>query len=228
MSGEPVARRRYYSPFEVSQHNAPQDCWVSILGQVFDITPLVKAQQGIAAAPLVAAAGTDISHWFDAKTGDIKLFVDPLTNVQSAYCPQGKFIHVAPTEPRSDWNCGFELPWWKNADDYRIGRLTGSTCLIRVMNMLTGSEDFLEVPKEESIAEIRDRYLDINSHAASYNWKALKTNSITSEITLEEVNMNLTLEENGMVDGMSNDEMGLSSAYSPVLCLYWCDDLTVA
>lgn len=67
MSGEPVARRRYYSPFEVtsghpnqagrflynsfadsvvclqvSQHNAPQDCWVSILGQVFDITPLVK------------------------------------------------------------------------------------------------------------------------------------------------------------------------------------------
>ncbi len=40
--------------------------------------------------------------------------------------------------------------------------------------------------------------------------------------------MNLTLEENGMVDGMNNDEMGLSSAYSPVLCLYWCDDLTVA
>ena len=41
---------------------------------------------------------------------------------------------------------------------------------------------FAQVPKEESIAEIRDRYLDINSHAASYNWKALKTNSITSEV----------------------------------------------
>ncbi len=27
---------------QVSQHNAPQDCWVSILGEVFDITPLVK------------------------------------------------------------------------------------------------------------------------------------------------------------------------------------------
>ena len=73
----------------------------------------LQAQQGTAAAPLVAAAGTDISHWympcylmyilrrtytcaadmaytlrFDAKTGDIKLFVDLLTNVQSAYCPQ--------------------------------------------------------------------------------------------------------------------------------------------
>ena len=32
-----------------------------------------------------------------------------------------------------------------------------------------------QVPKEESIAEIRDRYMDINSHAASYNWKALKS-----------------------------------------------------
>lgn len=58
---------------------------------------------------------------------------------------QGKFIHVAPTEPRSDWNCGFDLPWWQNADEYRIGRLTSSTCLIRIMNMLTESEDFLEV-----------------------------------------------------------------------------------
>lgn len=26
---------------QVSQHNAPQDCWVSFLGQVFLITPLV-------------------------------------------------------------------------------------------------------------------------------------------------------------------------------------------
>lgn len=84
MAGEPVARRRYYTPAEVSEHNAPQDCWVSILGEVFDITQLVKvtaclinstfplseasvsliqAQQGSAAAPLIAAAGTDISHW---------------------------------------------------------------------------------------------------------------------------------------------------------------------
>jgi hypothetical protein len=56
----------------------------------------------------------------------------------------------------------------------------------------------------------------------------MSTGNRCLQITLEEVNMNLTLEENGMVDGMSNDEMGLSSAYSPVLCLYWCDDLTVA
>ncbi len=164
MSGEPVARRRYYSPFEVtpgrpiqaarflfspfadsvvclqvSQHTAPQDCWVSILGEVFDITPLVKVhgsrfsysvpnlrRMGYSAllARLAGSAGhccstfgsscwhrhltlvhamlfdyilrraytcaADMAYTlrFDAKTGDIKLFVDPLTNVQSAYCPQ--------------------------------------------------------------------------------------------------------------------------------------------
>ncbi len=38
------------------------------------------------------------------------------------------------------------------------------------------------MPKEESIAEIRDRYMDINSHAASYNWKALKSNPGSDEV----------------------------------------------
>lgn len=60
-------------------------------------------------------------------------------------CWQGKFIHVAPLEPRSDWNCGFEKPWWQDPDEYCIGRLTAGTVLIRIMNMLTGTEDFLEV-----------------------------------------------------------------------------------
>lgn len=47
------------------------------------------------------------------------------------------------------------------------------------------------------------------------------------QMGLEEVNMNLTLEENG-IDGVSNDESDLSAAYSPALFLYWCDDLTIA
>ena len=64
---------------------------------------------------------------------------------------QGKFIHVAPMEPRSDWDCGFEKHWWKDVDAYRIGRLTSATCLIRVMNMLTGSEDFLEVMQSAQV-----------------------------------------------------------------------------
>ena len=48
------------------------------------------------------------------------------------------------------------------------------------------------------------------------------------QFSLEEINMNLTLEENGIKDGLSVEEMGLTTSYCPVLCLYWCDDLTIA
>ena len=44
-------------------------------------------------------------------------------------------------------------------------------CFISVSD---GSFCSKQVPREESIAEVRDRYMDINGHAASYNWKALK------------------------------------------------------
>ena len=49
----------------------------------------------------------------------------------------------------------------------------------------------LQVPKEESIAEIRDRYMDINSHAMSYNWKALK--SAPGSSTVSSSNMSLQI-----------------------------------
>lgn len=57
---------------------------------------------------------------------------------------------------------------------------------------------------------------------------AYPTPCCCTQITLEEVNMNLTLEENGIGEGLNSGEMGLSTAYTPVLCLYWCDDLTIA
>ena len=48
------------------------------------------------------------------------------------------------------------------------------------------------------------------------------------QFSLQEINMNLALEENGIKDGLSVEEMGLTTSYCPVLCLYWCDDLTIA
>ena len=39
--------------------------------------------------------------------------------------------------------------------------------------MLTKHDDVLEVATEETINEILDRYLEINSHAASYTWKRM-------------------------------------------------------
>ena len=54
-----------------------------------------------------------------------------------------------------------------------IGSLTTKTRKIKLINMLTKHEDTLEVAQEEPINEILDRYLEINSHAASYTWKRL-------------------------------------------------------
>jgi len=65
---------RYYTPYEVSSHNTAKDCWLSFLGGVYDVTELVQ-KPGMLAAPMIKAAGTDVTHWFDAKTGDVKYYV---------------------------------------------------------------------------------------------------------------------------------------------------------
>jgi hypothetical protein len=54
-----------------------------------------------------------------------------------------------------------------------VGALSAATRLVRIRNVLTGQEDILEVPGEETVAEVQQRYLAVNSHAASYTWKAL-------------------------------------------------------
>jgi hypothetical protein len=79
-------QRRFYTPYEVAQHNSPDDCWVSFLGSVYNLTSLIKVRNtltcstfdipkflslyfswqnnpGILSAPLIKAAGQDISNW---------------------------------------------------------------------------------------------------------------------------------------------------------------------
>lgn len=36
----------YFTPNDVSSHNAPDDCWVSFLGHVYDLTPLMEQHKG--------------------------------------------------------------------------------------------------------------------------------------------------------------------------------------
>ena len=36
----------YFLPSEVAMHNVESDCWVSVLGKVFDITSLLAANKG--------------------------------------------------------------------------------------------------------------------------------------------------------------------------------------
>lgn len=94
--------------------------------------------------PIIDVAGQDISHWFDAKTRDIKMFVDPITKCLSYYSQHGRFIHVPPAFPASDWANDFGKPWWRD-DKYSIGILSKKTRYIKIKNALTLQNQIIEV-----------------------------------------------------------------------------------
>ncbi|XP_077991475.1 cytochrome b5 domain-containing protein 1-like [Glandiceps talaboti] len=213
-------RPKYYTPSEVAVHNTLKDCWVSFLGKVYDLTPLCEKYQGdVLLKPIVASAGKDISHWFDAKIKDIRTHIDPTTGCKIAYTPNGRFIHIPPSCPRTDWANDFGRPWWKD-DGFCVGILSRKTRFIKVINTLTSQEQVIEVCSEEIMSEILDRYLKYNAHAASYTWKYDGTN----------LEMDKTLEQNSVLDedeefyklSMNDDE------FLPAIHLYFNDDLTEA
>ncbi len=112
---------KYYTQEEIAFHNHADDCWVSIFDDVYDITNLIKENRGPLAVPLLEAAGSSISHWFNAKSRDIKTYIDPVRNIEMQYIPQGRFIHVPPSDPQ-DMCESIALPWWKDSK-YVIGKV---------------------------------------------------------------------------------------------------------
>nr|XP_054391212.1 cytochrome b5 domain-containing protein 1 isoform X3 [Pongo abelii] len=137
-------QRRYFTPAEVAQHNRPEDLWVSYLGRVYDLTSLAQAYKGnLLLKPIVEVAGQDISHWFDPKTRDIRKHIDPLTGCLRYCTPRGRFVHVPPQLPCSDWANDFGKPWWQGSY-YEVGRLSAKTRSIRIINTLTSQEHTLE------------------------------------------------------------------------------------
>ena len=163
-------------------------------------------------------AGSDVSHWFDPKTRDLKTQIHPFSGVPVIYTPVGQFLHVPPNEPRSDWSAP-EIPWWRD-ETKCVGNLTKKPRKVKILNLLTQDEHILEVCSEESISAIQIRYLAINSHAKGYVWKRLGNLLDTS----------LTLEENGIKDESLEFQKGLLNEedYLPVIHLYFSDDLTIA
>lgn len=71
-----------------------------------------------------------------------------------------------------------------------VGQLTKCVRKIMIINMLTEHEDIIEVPCEETISEILERYKEINKHADSYTWKRMG----------RPLDMQLTLDENDIPD----------------------------
>lgn len=214
-----VARCRYYTLSDVARHSSHYDCWVALYGRVLDLTPLLVKHSNELALPLIAAAGTDISHWFDDETRDPKRHIDPKTGIEQPYTPQGRFIHVPPPYPCAEWATNIGTPWWRD-DRYVIGQLTKKARKIRIHNLLAKHEVLLEVASEDTIEEIRTRYLTENSHARSYTWKRLG----------KPLDMQKTLEENGIADEEERlKELVIDpNEHIPTIHLYFSDDLTVA
>ncbi|KAJ3179294.1 Cytochrome b5 domain-containing protein 1 [Geranomyces variabilis] len=218
-------QERYFTPAEVELHNAPEDCWLSWLGNVYDVQPLIDEHKGDPLlVPIIKNAGKDISHWFDKKTGDLKTQTNPLTKCVTPYTPEGRFLHVPPPFPQSDWALSVDsesgLPWWLDKETYCIGRLSQKTRSIRVINTLTRDEHILEVASEEKLAAVQDRYLAFNSHAKGYMWKRQG----------QLLDMSRTLEENGLPEESAQFELvGMDAdEWLPAVHLYFSDDLTVA
>ncbi|KAG5852061.1 cytochrome b5 domain-containing protein 1 [Anguilla rostrata] len=211
-------RPKYFTPNEVSLHNTIGDIWVSYLGKVRDLTPLVNEYKGdVLLKPMIECAGKDISHWFNPKTEDIQTHVDPLTGCMKYYTPRGRFVHVPPPYPCTDWANDFGTPWWRDKR-YEIGLLSAKTRWIRIINTLTSQEQSLEVCSEETLNEILQRYLYYNSHATGYTWKH---NGVT-------LDMSKTLNENNIPDedeDFYNNRID-RDLFSQSICLYFNDDLT--
>ena len=68
----PYKLRRYYTPAEVALHNCADDIWVSFFNRVYDLTNLVQENYSELCEPIIKAAGTDITHWFDPATAEVR------------------------------------------------------------------------------------------------------------------------------------------------------------
>jgi len=210
----------YFTPREVAEHNTADDLWVSWLGYVYDLTPLsLKYRGDILMNPIIKNAGKDISHWFDEKTRNLKMHMNPKLGCMCPYTPDGRFVHVPPPVPYASWRPIVAKPWWED-DYYCIGKLSQKTRKIRIVNTLTKDEHIIEVCSEESLLAIQERYKKLNAHTEGYIWKRLGN----------VLDMNKTLEENNIKDESQQFEMlGMDEdEYLPVIHIYSSDDLSIA
>lgn len=215
-------KRRYYTPKDVEPHISSGDLWVVIFGEVYDLTPLI--QKNIASPlcqPLIDFGGKDISHFFDKKTREPKTKIDTNTGKRIFYCPNGRYLHVPSPYPDADPEPMANKPWWRDRS-YVIGKLTERVRKLRIINMLTHQENTIEVPQEETIEEIQERYLLVNEHAASYTWKT---------VTSKPLDMEGNLDENEIFDETEKfEELAIPEDewYIPSILIFFDDDLTEA
>ncbi|KAI6650093.1 hypothetical protein LOD99_6175 [Oopsacas minuta] len=74
----------------------------------------------------------------------IRTHVDPITGCNVPYTPVGRFIHIPPQGPRTDWAGNFGKPWWVD-DQYMIGKLSDKTKKVIILDTLISKEQVIEV-----------------------------------------------------------------------------------
>lgn len=224
-------RPRVFVPEELAVHNSRDNCWVAVNSKVIDVTPVIAslpAEHAALADPLLDNAGTDISHWFDEETGEVRTRIDPATLQRVPYLPMGRFPHLSiDGKPLSNGPEPPEVPWWRD-DSLVRGVMTRKMMRAWIVNVLTEQRHRLVFGAEETLEQVRDRFLEYNSHAKSYTWKVLVPNEDGSGSSFKPLDMAKTLEDNGVEDNQDEAwELGLDADdYLPVIHLSFNDDLT--
>ena len=77
---KPFKLRRYYTPTEVALHNTADDLWVSFFNEVYNLSKLIQDNYNAECEPIIRAAGTDISHWFDPVSREVRILFPSLTS----------------------------------------------------------------------------------------------------------------------------------------------------
>lgn len=90
--------------------------------------------------------------------------------------------------------------------------------------MLTRTEDVMKICQEETIADIRNRYMEYNLNSNSYTWKALIGGDFVP------LKLDLTLAQNGISDETENfARLGMDEDFNiPNIYIYYNDDLNHA
>lgn len=92
----------------------------------------------------------------------IRTQVDPITGCIVPFTPVGRFLHIPPQGPRTDWSSNIGKPWW-NDDRYFIGLLSEKTRKVIIMDTLISKEQVIEV------IQMFDLYVIVLIHYLCYH-----------------------------------------------------------
>lgn len=195
---------------ELWEHNHRDDAWISLFGQIYDITELIERAKG---TPIfdqyLQYAGEDLSHLFDEETKEPRWFIDPHTHQPMSVMKNLSLIE------------SMDLSFW-NRSARSIGHLIVQPRWIRLRYVSFPERiHLLQVDEEETVRDIARKLLRFNRHIYSYRWR----------YDGRTFDFNKTLTENGLVnDETFHDQHGWRSdqEHCPTILLDYIDDLTIA